>query len=215
MQNRQPMQRCMSCIVIPFGSLNVALVGHTRTHGGFSQWLHSTRKGISLRCSSMNLFGWNGNAFSYAVFHIHLISFFVSTLPSGFRKSGTLCVRWHASMVFLKSSSVLNLLMSTTMAHLFAVRISLFGSTCEGSKPLTQIGCVAFATEAPNPSMEEMPAIFRNCLLSMLMIYSPPFPSAEYDSPSRKALPPCNYDTHHRTSSYWSGIACSRFEGSY
>ena len=37
MQKRQPMQRCMSCMVMPFFSLKVALVGQTRTQGGFSQ----------------------------------------------------------------------------------------------------------------------------------------------------------------------------------
>ncbi len=85
MQKRHPMQRCSSCIVIPSGSLNVALVGQTRTQGGLSQWLHSTKNGISLMCSLIYLLSWPGKARSYAACQIHLISSFLLTDPSAFR----------------------------------------------------------------------------------------------------------------------------------
>src|SRR3989304_1888565 len=130
MQNRQPMQRCMSIITMPSSCLlKVALVGQTRTQAGFSQWLQRTRKGFSLRLSSMYGFSCCGKACSYVSFQIHLISFFMSTLPSGVLKLGTLWIWWHASATFLKSASVLNLLMSMTMAQCFAFRAFEFCAT--------------------------------------------------------------------------------------
>src|SRR5574341_850363 len=207
MQNRQPMQRCMSIITMPSClRLNVAWVGQTRTQAGFSQWLQSTIKGISLIFSSMYGFSWSGNALSYFSFHIHLISSLM--LP----KSGTLWTVWHALMVFWKSSSVLNLLMSTTMAQCSAFNPSLFGSTWGGLIPFIQTLCVADAAVAPSPRMEEMPAIFKNCLLSMLMICHPP--SGRYDNPSSRALRPYSCGIHRRTFSYLHGIACIQSAGS-
>src|SRR5574341_1477204 len=111
-----------------------------------------------------------------------------------------------ALMVFWKSSSVLNLLMSTTMAQCSAFNPSLFGSTWGGLIPFIQTLCVADAAVAPSPRMEEMPAIFKNCLLSMLMICHPP--SGRYDNPSSRALRPYSCGIHRRTFSYLHGIAC-------
>ena len=40
------MQRCQSIITTPSSRFQVAWVGQTRTHGGSSQWLHSTSRGV-------------------------------------------------------------------------------------------------------------------------------------------------------------------------
>jgi len=71
----------------------------------------------------------------------------------------------------------------STMAHRFAVRAFLFGSTCGGSRPLAN--SAVFRTDSPNPRMDEMLAIFRNCLLFMPITHSPSVAALEVQAVKR------------------------------
>jgi hypothetical protein len=84
MQNRHPMQRCMSIITMPSSLFHVALVGQTLTQGGLVQWLQRTRKFFFLNAFGKILGSLPGKAWSYVSFQIHLISSF------GFPMLGTL-----------------------------------------------------------------------------------------------------------------------------
>ena len=82
-RNRQPMQRCSSCMVMPFGSLNVALVGRNPDAGRIITVIAEHQEGPILRVPAHIFVVLAGNERSYAAFQIHLISFFRSTVPSG------------------------------------------------------------------------------------------------------------------------------------
>src|SRR5208283_356905 len=188
MQNLHPIQRCISIMTMPSFLLKVALVGHTLTHGGSAQWLQKTTNGFSFISPVIYTLSWSGNTRSKASFHIH----FISSLGSP--KSGTLWMLWQACITLLKSSSVLNLLISMTKPQRFAFNASGPGSTSEASTASRLILLTAVA--APMPNMVENPAILRNCLLSMLISCSP---LARYDNPSSKASHPYNYGSCRKT----------------
>src|SRR4030066_1959754 len=105
------MQRCWSIFTIPSGRFLVAWVGHTRTHGGLSQWLQSTR--TFLPALPFSRYGWDSAAKVSLKdsFQIHLIS------RRGSLISGTLCATWQASMHARQSSRSRHFLTFTAMGH--------------------------------------------------------------------------------------------------
>src|SRR5208283_3195205 len=112
-------------------------------------------------------------------------------------------------MTLLKSSSVLNLLISMTKPQRFAFNASGPGSNSEASAASRLRLFTAVA--APSPNIVETPAIFRNCLLSILINCSP---SVRYDNPSSKASQPYSYGRCRKTLFCSNGNACKYFGGS-
>src|SRR4030042_4014864 len=100
--------------------------------------------------------------------------------------------------------SLSSFFISITMPHLFPTRAFGFFESCAASNGPGRK--TSIAAMPPNPITAEAPAIFKNCLLLILM--SDPPPSARYDNPSSKVLQPHNYDIYHRNLSYSNGTSC-------